>query len=81
MLNWTENPYFKSILEEIESCENIKLSNDYSESFYSLKLCANADLVIAKHTSLADECLSNEIPVLFYEYTHNLEKIFLLMLI
>ena len=77
MLNWTENSYFKSILEEIESCENIKFSNDYSESFYSLKLCANADLVIAKHTSLADECLSNEIPVLFYEYTHNLEKIFL----
>ena len=32
-------------------------------------------MVIAKHTSLADECLSNEIPVLFYDYTHNMKTI------
>ena len=38
-------------------------------------MCANADLVIAQHTSLADECLSNEIPVLFYDYTHNMKRI------
>ena len=31
------------------------------------------DLVIAKHTSLADECLSKEIPVLFHEYTQNIQ--------
>jgi hypothetical protein len=30
--------------------------------------------VIAKHTSLADECLTKEIPVLFYDYGHNLTK-------
>ena len=35
-LNWIENPYFNSILEEIEGCENIKISNNYSESFYFL---------------------------------------------
>ena len=32
---------------------------------------------MARHTSLADECLSNEIPVLFHEYTHNMEEIVL----
>jgi hypothetical protein len=52
------------------------LSENYKESFYSYKLCANADLVIAKHTSLADECLSREIPVLFYDYTHNIKSIY-----
>jgi hypothetical protein len=40
-------------------------------------LSAHADLVIAKHTSIADECLVNEIPVLFHEYTHNMQKLVL----
>ena len=54
--------------------ENIIISNNYEEYFYSYKLSAHADLVIAKHTSIADECLVNEIPVLFHEYSHNMKK-------
>ena len=75
-LNWPlkTDSYFKSIFDRLNDCENIVLSENYKESFYSYKLCANADLVIAKHTSLADECLSHEIPVLFYDYTHNMKK-------
>ena len=73
-IEWITNTYFKSILNKINDCENIVISNNYKESFYSYKLCANADLIIAKHTSLADECLSHEIPVLFHDYTHNLKK-------
>jgi len=72
-LVWTENEYFKKIFDKIHRCENIILSNNYEESFYSYKLCAHADLIIAKATSIADECLSKEIPVLFHEYTHNTE--------
>jgi len=75
-LNWTNNKYFKKILEKIDSYENIVISSNFKESFYSYKLCANADLVIAKSTSLADECLSIGIPVLFYDYTHNMKQIF-----
>jgi hypothetical protein len=71
---WITNTYFKSILNKINDCENIVISNNYKEPFYSYKLCANADLIIAKHTSIADECLSHEIPVLFHDYTHNLKK-------
>ena len=44
---------------------NLTISDNYKESHYSYKLCANADLVIAKHTSIADECLASEIPVIF----------------
>ena len=74
-LDWFTNPYFKEILNKINDCENIVISNNYKESFYAYKLCAKADLVIAKHTSLADECLMKEIPVLFYEYSHNQTKL------
>ena len=69
------NPYFQDVVNEINKLENIILANNYNESFYSYKLCANADLVIAKPTTLADECLSAGIPVLFYEYTHNMKGI------
>ena len=34
-----------------------------------------ADLIIAKHTSLADECISRGIPVIIHDYTHNLSGI------
>ena len=62
------------ILDKIKNCENIIISTNQSEAWYAYKLCANADLIIAKHTSIADECLANEIPVLFHEYTHNTKK-------
>jgi len=68
------NEHFKDILDKVHKSENIVLSENYNEPNYSYKLCANADLIIAKHTSLADECLSNEIPVLFYDYTHNMKQ-------
>ena len=74
-IEWTNNTHFKKILKKIDDCDNIIISTNYVESFYSYKLCANADLIIAKHTSLADECLSHSIPVLFYEYGHNHTKI------
>ena len=70
-LDWTNNTHFKKILKKIDDCDNIIISTNYVEAFYAYKLCANADLIIAKHTSLADECLSHAIPVLFYEYGHN----------
>ena len=77
-LDWSHNQYFKDILNKVQECKNIIISNNYNESYYSYKLCAHADLVVAKHTSLADECLSEDIPVIFYEYTHNMQKIKLL---
>ena len=74
-LNWTANLHFKNILDKIKNCENIIISTNQGEAGYAYKLCANADLVVAKHTSLVDECLCHEIPVLIYEYTHNMRGI------
>jgi len=73
-LEWSENEYFEKFLYKMHNNENIIISNNYEEYFYSYKLSAHADLVIAKHTSIADECLVNEIPVLFHEYSHNMKK-------
>ena len=66
-----KNLYFKKIIEKINRKKNIEL-NTNTEAEYSYKLCSKADLVIAKHTSLADECISHNIPVIFHEYTHNM---------
>ena len=73
-LDWTKDIYFKNILNKINNYKNILISENYKESYYSYKLCANADLIVAKHTSIADESLSKEIPVLFHEYTHNMKR-------
>ncbi len=74
-LNWTANLHFKNILDKIKNCENIIISTNQSEAWYAYKLCANADLVVAKHTSVVDECLCKEIPVLVHDYTHNMKGI------
>ena len=69
-----ENPYFQKIIKKINKKNNIEININY-EPEYSYRLCSKADLVIAKHTSLADECISRNIPVVFHEYTHNLNGI------
>ena len=75
-LSWANNKYFENTFRKIKDCKNLVISNHYDESFYVYKLCANADLIIAKHTSVVDECLANEIPVLLHEYTNNMQKIY-----
>ena len=67
-----KNAYFKKIIEKISRKKNIEINTNY-EAEYSYKLCSKADLVIAKHTSLADECISRNIPVILHEYTHNMD--------
>mgnify|MGYP001308922364 FL=1 len=74
-LGWSTNSFFKNVINKINNSEDIIISTNYKESYYSYRLCANADLVIARHTSIADECLAKEIPVLFHEYTHNMKKL------
>ena len=69
-----KNPYFSKIIKKIEKKKNIEI-NTNNEAEYSYKICSKADLIIAKHTSLADECISRNIPVIFYDYTHNMKGI------
>ena len=74
-LNWINLPVFLDIINRVNVADNVIISEEYSVNYYSYQLCSNADLVIAKHTSLGDECLSRGIPVLVHDYTHNLEGI------
>ena len=74
-VDWLELPIFSDIVKRVDAADNVTISTEYSIEYYSYRLCSNADLVIAKHTSLGDECLSRGIPVLFHDYTHNLKRI------
>ncbi len=70
-IEWITLPIFQSALSAIDKSGNVFISKEYGRPDVSYELCACADLVIAKATSLATECLSVGIPVLFHEYTHN----------
>lgn len=74
-VDWVSLPIFADVVQEIESSDNMTISMDYEKSLFSYDLCAHSHLVIAKHTSLGDECLAVGIPVLFHEYTHNAERL------
>lgn len=72
--DWIGLPIFAETVSRIQSSDNMAISMDYSKSFFSYDLCAHSDLVIAKPTSIADECLSIGIPVLFHGFFHNFEE-------
>jgi hypothetical protein len=74
-VEWVSLPIFAETVKKINSSENMAISMEYEADFFSYDLCAHSDLVIAKYTSLGDECLSVGIPVLFHEYTHNTERL------
>jgi len=74
-LDWIDLPEFQTIVHMIKLKDNMAISKNYEQAFYSYHLCAHSHLVIAKQTSLADECLAFGIPVLFHDYTHNASRI------
>jgi hypothetical protein len=74
-IDFLKNNYFDDVIKIIDKRENIIISKIYNEDKYSYKLCSYADLIVAKHTSLADECICKNIPVLFHDFTHNFNGI------
>ena len=46
---------------------NIAVDTEYDENARTYALCARASFVIAKYTSLVDECLATGIPVLVHD--------------
>ena len=55
----------------VDRLPNIVVSRDYETFNESYRLCAWADLVIAKHTSVVDEVLSVGVPCVAHDYTPN----------
>jgi len=74
-LDWLDVPYFNDVVGKIKDSENIIISDEYDINYFSYYLSAYSDLVIAKHSSIADECLAWGVPVLFYDYLHNTKEI------
>jgi hypothetical protein len=72
--NHYDIPYFRNIIKKINNKKNILIDRK-NDAEHSYKICSKANLIIAKHTSLADECISRDIPVIFYDYTHNMKGI------
>jgi len=70
-VEWTRIPYFKNILEQWNNTPNISIDVDYSEFYWSYELCNNSDLIIARHTSIADECISKGFEVIIHDYGIN----------
>jgi hypothetical protein len=69
--NWVIDERFVGIAARIDALPNIAVSRNYGAYNESYRLCAGADLVIAKHTSLVDEVLAVGIPCVLHDYTRN----------
>jgi len=67
--DWLKIPYFKNIAVEVKSQPNVLVDEEYELKRRSYQLIEQCDLVICRHTSIADETLSAGIPTLFYEKT------------
>jgi len=69
--DWVADGRFSDTAARINALPNITVSRDYQRLNESYRLCASADLVIAKHTSLVDEVLAVGIPCVLHDYTRN----------
>lgn len=69
--DWVVDDRFSGIAARIASLPNVTVNGDYGTINESYRLCAGADLVIAKHTSLVDEVLAVGIPCVLHDYTRN----------
>lgn len=70
-VSWMNNQFFSDEIKEIESLKNIEISQDYTVPYFSYALCAASTLVVAKHSSIADECLAVNKNIIIHDYTHN----------
>lgn len=73
--DWTTLDSYSEIYKEILNSNNIEVSQDYEVLNESYNLCARADLIVGKHTSLIDEALSVNIPCVIHDYTHNTKSV------
>lgn len=69
--DWVDDPRLKSVIDELATIANIEVNREYQALNESYLLCAHADIVIAKPTSLAEECLAIGVPCILHDYTPN----------
>ena len=69
--DWTRDPRLLVLTQAIEERANIEVNHEYGSLNVSYQLCSQSDLIIAKYTSLVDECLALSIPCIVHDFTHN----------
>jgi hypothetical protein len=70
-IDWLDDPFFADVAAMIDFVPNLDIDRTYSELNRSYNLAAEADCVVAKHTSLGDECLAVGKPVIFHDWSKN----------
>jgi hypothetical protein len=68
---WLKLKTFSEIRESTEAIPNIVINSDYSEPLIAYSLAAAADSVVARYTSLGDQCLAINKPVIYHEGSAN----------
>ena len=70
--NWYKNEQHHQVISKANKLPNVRVDEDYSENCWqSYHLCASADLIIARPTSLAEECVSKGLDVIVLDYAIN----------
>jgi hypothetical protein len=72
---WIDMLAFTEIIEKISSLENIAVDTDFDTLEKAYMLCSSCDLIIARHTSLADEAYAYGKQVIVHDYSHNSNRI------
>ncbi len=71
MIDWFYVSYFDEIRIQIESIINLSVDENYTSDRRSYDLIKGSYGVIAKPTSIGDEALARQIPVLWHDYGVN----------
>ena len=74
-IDWTEIDFFQETVHEINLLPNIEINKDYNEPYLQYEMAMRADLIIAKHTSIGEELIPINKPVLFYDFLPTMDKL------
>ncbi|MBI1201371.1 MAG: hypothetical protein GC182_02550 [Rhodopseudomonas sp.] len=66
---WVDLPALADVRAEVGSLPNVTVSTDYSRPYIAYDLAAAADSIVARYTSLGDQCLAAGKPVIYHEGT------------
>jgi len=68
---WLKLKNFSEIRDGMAATPNIFINSDYSEPLIAYSLAATADSIVARYTSLGDQCLAINKPVLYHDGSAN----------
>lgn len=66
-----KNLYLREILNRINKIPNILIDNNFEKPYLQYEISSQADLIIAKHTSICDELIAIGKKVIFHDYLPN----------